>query len=194
MFRRMPLLVFAIAFLSITVSFQDTQAARQMSKKEILEALKPGLWVEMEGIGQRDLTVLCSKVKFLTGDFLDDDWEVAGVVGLVILGNEEMRILTLPVKAHKDTEYASKEGTFKSFTDLKKGMLVEVEGTYLKDGKLLAKEIEDETAKMLLEPDLSNEISVKGRVEDVNAMKSTVKVMGITFKLTDLTKGKSTIR
>lgn len=193
--RRIHLLVIiAVALLSITVSFQEAQAGKKMKMAEILEALKPGQWVELEGVVQRDLTALCSKVKFLTGDFFDDDWEVRGLVRTVNKTNQEIEIMRLPVKVHKDTEFKYGAETFNSFADLKTDMLVNVEGTYLKDGTFLAKQVEDKAEKLGRKPDLKNEVQVVGRIGSVDTMKGTVTVMGILFKLTDRTSGKSAFK
>jgi hypothetical protein len=105
-----------------------------------------------------------------------------------------MEILHLPIKLQKDAEFQNDAGTFKSFAGLKVGMLVELEGTYLKDGTFLAKEVEDESAKLAGKPGLKDEIQATGKVEKVNAAKRTVTLMGITFQLTDKTKGKSAIK
>src|SRR6266516_4226832 len=44
----------------------------------LFHLVKVGQWVELEGMPQKDQTVLCSEVKILTGDFLEDDWNATG--------------------------------------------------------------------------------------------------------------------
>jgi hypothetical protein len=189
--------VFAIAVIALlltTVHSGEAQVKRKMTQSEILAALKPGQWVQLEGIVRKDFSVVCMEVQILTGDFLDDDWALSGIIRKIDQQKQEMQILLLPIKCQKDAEFQSDAGTFKSFADLKVGMLVELEGTYLKDGTFLAKEIENESAKLTKEPGLKDEIQGIGKVEKVDVAKRTIRLMGITFQLTDKTKGKSALK
>ncbi|MCL4705888.1 hypothetical protein KJ068_12045 [bacterium] len=165
-----------------------------MTPAEIMAALKPGQWVQMEGTIQKDLTVMCTQLKIMTGDFLDDDWSLVGVVRKVDQEKQQMEIMRIPVKVHKDTEYENEAGTFKGFSQVKVGSFVEVEGTYLKDGTFLAKEVEDESQKLAEDSGLENTIEAEGKVEKVDVAKSTFTVMGMTIKITNQTKSRSVIR
>jgi hypothetical protein len=71
---------------------------------------------------------------------------------------------------------------------------VEIEGTYLKDGTFLAKEVEDESQKVAEDSGLENTLEAEGKIEKVDAAKSTFTIMGITVKITDKTKSRSVIR
>ena len=190
------LLILAVALFTVSVSADVTEARRQkMSLNDILSTVKPGQWVKLEGIIQRDRSVICGQIKFLTGNFLDDDWAIDGIVERIDKANQEITLMGVPVKFHKDTQFEpNPTETFKGFNDLKTGMLVELEGTYQKDGKFLTKSIEDESAKLSQKPNLKHEIQVQGRVDSVDQVKARVTLMGIQFKLTDATKGKSAMR
>jgi hypothetical protein len=178
------------------LTLSQTYAKKPMSAAEILQALKPGQWVKVEGIIQGDSSVLCKEVKFLTGDFLEDDWKLAGVTHQVDPVNRQLRIAGPLIKLRGDAEFENDGGTgpFKGFDDVKPGMRLDVEGTYLKDGTFFAKQIQNGSARLASEPGLENEIKVRGKVGDVDLATRSVTLMGITFKITDRTKGKSAIR
>lgn len=171
-----------------------TQAKMWMTPAEIMAALKPGQWVKVEGIVQKDFSVLSTQLQFMTGDFLDDDWSLTGVVRKVDPEKQEMEILRLPVKAQKDTEYENDAGTFKSFAQVKTGMFLEIEGTYLKDGTFLAKELEDESEKLAEDSSLENSVEAEGKIEKVDVDRKTLTLMGITFQISDKTKSRSVIK
>jgi hypothetical protein len=171
-----------------------TQAKMWMTPAEIMAALKPGQWVKVEGVVQKDFSVLSTQLQFMTGDFLDDDWSLTGVVRKVDPEKQEMEILRLPVKAQKDTEYENDAGTFKSFAQVKTGMFLEIEGTYLKDGTFLAKELEDESEKLAEDSSLENSVEAEGKVEKVDVSGKTLTLMGITFQISDKTKSRSVIK
>jgi hypothetical protein len=186
-----------ILLLLVLIGSAGAQKKPKMTPAEILAAAKPGQWVKMEGVVQKDFTVLTMDVKILTGDFLEDDWSITAVVRSIDPDKEEFKMLLLPVKTQKVTEYKAKRslvGTFQHFADLKDGMLVEVDGTYQKDGIFFAVEIEDKSADLVKEPGLENEVEAVGRVEKVNVAKRTMTVMGITFQFTNKTEGEYNVK
>jgi hypothetical protein len=193
---RIPVVAAALlaVLLLATATPGSAQSKMWMTPAEILAALKPGQWVKAEGTVQKDFSVLCTEIKFLTGDFLDDDWSLTGVVRKVDHEKQEMEILLLPIKIQKDTEFENDAGTFKSFAQVKAGMLLEIEGTYLKDGTFLANELEDESAKLAEDSSLANTIEAEGKVEKIDAVRNTLTLMGITFKINDRTKSRSVIK
>lgn len=187
--------VMLAAQLSATICFAQSQAgAQQMTPAEILAAIKPGKWVKLQGVIQRDFSILCLKVKILTGDFLDDDWSITGVVHNIDRATHGFRMLNIPVKTDNNTQYETKVGTFKSFADMKPGLMLEVDGTYLKSDTLLTVEIEDVSSELLTEPTLENEIEVRGKVDRVDIPNRTVTLMGIKFHIVAKTRLKSAIR
>src|SRR5438093_9560923 len=107
------------------------------SQSEFLMELKPGQWMRVKGQVQRDLSVLCTEAKIMSGDFLDDDWSVTGVVRGIDPNKQEIAIHRYAVRLKDRAEFESADESFKEFGDVKPGMFVQVEGTYLKDGTFL---------------------------------------------------------
>ncbi len=187
----------AIVFLlhvAITSSAQ-AQTRVKMSPGEVVAALKVGQWVQMEGIIQRDFSVLTRNIEVLTGDFLESDWSITAVARNVDYAQKDLEILLLPVKTAKDTEFENVSGALPGgMMDLKEGMLMEVDGTYLKDGTFLAIEIEDLTQELVAEPSLRNEVEAVGKVEKIDADRRTATVMGIKFMIVNTTELKSAVK
>ncbi|RME00753.1 MAG: hypothetical protein D6814_02960 [Calditrichaeota bacterium] len=160
---------------------------------DVFKNLKVGQWLQIDGIPQKTGIVMAHKVKFKTGDFQNDDWEVFGEPHAIDHAKKEFRILNLKIKATKDTEYETKDrkSWFVTFKDLKPGMLVEAEGTYLKDGTFIATQIEDKTKR---EADNRGTVQLFGKVEAFNARNKMIRIMGVNFKITSQTKVKSAIK
>jgi len=167
------------------------QVGAQKTAGDLFKTLKVGQWVELEGTVQKDFSMITKKVKLLTGDFQDDDWEIKGVVRTIDPIKKQFHVSRIPVQVTAESEYESPEGTFKSFGDLKVGMLVECEGTYLKDGMFSPEEIQRETD---FKPNELNELRTVGKVERVDPLKRTVTMMGATFKIVDATKVQSAVK
>jgi hypothetical protein len=191
---RTCLFIAAIITLSLSMINRSEAQVKQLTAAKVLETLKPGQWVQLEGVIQKNSSVECSEVQILTGDFLDDDWSLSAVIHSLDKMSRQAKIMNLLINFQKDAEYENDAGTFRSFADLKVGMLVELEGTYLKDGTFLAKEVEDESAKLAEKPRLKDEIQVEGKVEKVDVDKRVITLMGIPFQLTDKTRYKSAIK
>ncbi len=164
-----------------------------LSKVDLFKALKPGQWVQIEGVPQRDMSVLATEVKILTGDFRDDDWEVFGAVRTLNRGLKEFEILSLKIKTNDETDYQvkDKDRQFTKFEDMKTGMLVEVEGSFLKDGNFMAEEIQDETVK---KADEAGTVTFLGKAEKVDATRRMITLMGATFLVNDQTHMRSAIK
>lgn len=156
---------------------------------ELVRMARPGLWVELEGTIGEDSSIQVQEIEFLTGDFMDDDWELKAKVSSVDVANNEFHVLSVPVRVTKDTDF---DKDIKRLTDLQPEMLVEIEGTYLKDGIFLAKEIET-TDKLKNKPKLGMKIEAVGKVGRVDETRHIITVMGIEFQITDKTEGKSPI-
>lgn len=167
------------------------QVGMQKSAADLFKTIKVGQWVELEGTLQQDFSLTTKKVKFLTGDFQDDDWELKGVVKTLSPTKKQFTIGRVTVLATAESEYESPDGTFKAFGDLKTGMLVECEGTFLKDGTFSAEEIQQETD---FKPNELNEIRAVGKVEKIDPVKRTVTMMGTTYKIVDATKVLSVVK
>ena len=186
-----------IMLLLISVNTGEAKKRKiKMNSEEIINVLKPGQWVKVKGMVQKDFSVLCREVKILTGDFLADDWEIVAVVQKIDKIKKVFELLHLPVTVQSDADFEPSSDTvaFRSFDDLKVGMLVELEGTYFDNGTFMAREIEDESHKLEEKPHVKDKIEVKGKIDTIDADNHTISLMGITFQITNKTKGKSVIR
>jgi hypothetical protein len=182
-----------VVILGILVTVGLVGAQKRMTPDEIVAALKPGQWVKVAGTPQSDSSIICEEIKILIGDFLDDDWSLRGVVQEIDLENRQLEILGLPIKIAEDAEFEGKNGDDAGIADLKAGMLLEVNGTYLKNGFFLSNEIEDKSAKLKKAPALVNDIKAEGKVEQVEAANHRFTLMGITFQITEKTRSRSVI-
>jgi hypothetical protein len=158
---------------------------------DIMAKAKPGMWVKLEGMVQEDLSVLAGEIRFLTGDFMDDDWELKAKVDTVGPAENSFQVLAIPVKVTRETDF---DKGIRSMDDIKPGMFIELEGTYLKDGVFLAKEIEDVTDRKKNRLPSERKIEAVGKVGQVDETKGTISVMGIQFYITEKTEGRSPIR
>lgn len=187
----------AIALLLYTgmASSARAQMRIKMSPAEVVAALKVGQWVKMEGIIQRDFSVMTKSIEILTGDFLESDWSITAVARDVDYTQKELKLLRLPIKTETDTEFENQSGSLPGgFTDLKEGMLMEVDGTYLKDGSFQAIEIEDLSLELAEDQSLRNEVEAVGKVEKIDTARRTATVMGITFLIVNDTELKSAVK
>jgi len=169
----------------------NAQVATQKTVADLFKSLKVGQWLELQGTPQADMSYTAKKVKLLTGDFQDDDWEIKGVVKSVSATQKQFTVFRIPVTVTPDCVYESPDGTFTAFDNLKTGILVECEGTYLKDGKFLAEEVQHETD---FKPAELNELLVVGKVEKIDPAKRTVTIMGSTFRIAGATKIQSVVK
>jgi hypothetical protein len=181
--------IFVLCLLG-SMSF-GTQTKKKLSPAEIMANLKPGQWIEIDGMMRKDQPMLAVEIEFRTGDFMDDDWKILAKVQAVTPAKNEFQVLSMPVQVTKDTEFD--EG-FKRLDDIKPGMLVKLEGTYLKDGTFLANEVDDRTQKLKAEPEFDTMIEVLGKVAQVDTAKQLVTVMGMQFQITKETEAKSLIK
>ena len=169
----------------------SAQSKIWMTPAEILATVKPGQWVKIEGNVQKDFSVQCKELKILTGDFLDDEWSICMTVKKVDAEKQQVQIMHLPVKIKEDATY---QAGLTVFSDVKVGMYLDVDGTYLKDGTFLAKQVEDESIKLAENPDIANEIDIKGKIGKIDAANNTLTIMGITVRIVDQTKSRSVIK
>jgi len=179
------------ATLLVMANSGVAQITMQKTAADLFKSLKVGQWVELEGTIQADFSYTAKKVKLLTGDFEDDDWEVKGVVKAVNPAKKQFTVFRLSVIVTAESEYESPDGKFNGFDDLENGMLVECEGTYLKDGTFSAEEVQRETD---FKPNELNEMRAVGKVEKIDPVKRTVTMMGMTFRIVDATKVQSAVK
>ncbi len=184
--------MFALTLLAGVASVSHAQSTT-LSQADLFKTLKPGQWIQLEGVPQRDLSVIATEVKFLTGDFQEDDWEVFGAAKAINRGLQEFEILSLKIKTKAETDYQVKDKTrqFTKFEDLKTGLLVEVEGSFLKDGTFMAEEIQDKTISKAAE---AGSITFVGKTEKVDPARRAITLMGVTFLMNDQTHVRSAIK
>lgn len=182
----------SLALALVFASFAFAQST-SLSKVDLFKTLKPGQWIQIEGVPQRDMSVQATEVKVLTGDFQEDDWEIFGAVRNVNRGTKDFEILSVKIKTGDDTDFQVKDKNrkFTKFEDLQAGMLVEIEGSFLKDGTFMAEEVQDETAKKAEE---ANSVTFVGKTEKVDAVRRTITLMGVTFIVNDQTRVRSAIK
>jgi hypothetical protein len=89
---------------------------------------------------------------------------------------------------------SKKSPGFKSLAQLKPGMYVNVEGTFLRDGTMLAQKVADKADELDEKPDHKGLVRLRGRIDKVNTPGQSLTVMGITFQVTNHTQAKSVIR
>jgi len=171
-----------------------SQGAGRTRVPEFLTSLKVGQWVRLKGVVHKDLSVLCTEVRLLTGDFLDDDWALRGRVTEVDKRKQVFFIQHFEVRLAKDVEFDSDEGTLSGFQDIRPGMLIEVEGTHLEDGTFQAGDVDDDTAEITKHPELEDRLEVVAKVERVDSGKRRITAMGTLFLVTEKTQFKSVIR
>jgi hypothetical protein len=169
------------------------QKIKKWTLAEIITNAKPGQWVEIDAVIRKDQSVLALEIEFPTGDFMDDDWKLLAKVRAITPTKNEFQVLSVPVKVTKNTEFDEEEG-IKSLEDIKPEMLVKIEGTYMKDGIFLAKEVEDKTKKLKAEPEFDRMLEVVGKVGQVDEARRIITLMGIQFHITEETEAKSLIK
>jgi len=162
---------------------------------ELMSALKVGQWVKIEGPAGKSPSVQCSEAKMLTGDFRDGDWQITADVRSVNAGKGTFMVFTTPCKLADGCMFKSKKSPgFKSLAQVKTGMYVNVEGTFLRDGTFLAQKVADKADELEEKPDHKGLVRLRGRIDTVNAPAQSVTVMGIAFQINSHTQAKSVIR
>ena len=171
------------------------QSGRAGTPSELISALKVGQWVKIEGTAANAATVPCTQAKMLTGDFLDGDWQISADVRRVDAAKGTFQVFTMPCKLADGCAFKSKNNPgFKSLAQLKPGMYVNVEGTFLRDGTLLANKVSDKASELDTKPDHKGSVRLRGRIDKLNPSAMTVTVMNITFQVNSHTQAKSVIR
>src|SRR5262249_50728361 len=110
------------------------QAGRSTGASKRLAALRVGQWGQLEGSLRSDSTAVCTEVRLLTGDFLEDDWALKGTVRSADPARRELSIGPVRVELMEHVVFDDPRPGFRRFSDLRPGMLIEVGGTYKKSG------------------------------------------------------------
>jgi hypothetical protein len=192
------MIVRATAMLAVLALIAPTGAWARAPKPEpaaeILTVIKPGQWVQIEGLLQRDTPLPCTELRQLAGDFLDDDWSLMGRVDSLDSKRGRFMIGPIRVRLAKNAMLEGPEGLLTSVSDLREGMSVEVDGTYLKNGTFLGKEVDDESDDPRTANRLRGRVRMVAKIEHVDRLRRRVTVMGNEFLVTDKTQFKSMLR
>ena len=167
--------------------------ARATRVADVLPTLKTGQWIRLEGVLMKDRTVLCKELKVLAGDFLDDDWCLTGRIEEVDVRGRQLKVGNLMIDVGEDAELEGPYGHLKSLAEFKRGMIVEIDGSYLKDRTFVAKEVADESDEFTM-PSGERHLRIVGKIEQVDPGRRRIQTMGTVFVLTDKTQVKSVIR
>lgn len=141
-------------------------------------ALKVGETVKVEGSLLPDQSVLARGLEVKSPDEDDDEVEFTGTIESIT--PPSLRVSGRTVVTNADTEFEG-EGRTGSLADFKVGDRVEVEGTLLSDGSVLAREL-----KKLEGDDDEKEVEFKGRIESITP--PSLRVSGRTVQTDSATK------
>lgn len=192
---RFPLLIGCATLVLLATATAHAQSGGAGTPAQLMAALKVGQWVKIEGPAGKAPTVQCSEAKMLTGDFLDGDWQISADVRSVDAAKGTFLVFTMPCKLGDGCTFKSKKNPgFKSLSQLKPGMYVNVEGTFLRDGTLLAQKVADKADELEEKPEHKGLVRLRGRIDKLSTTAQTVTVMGITFQVNSRTQAKSVIR
>ena len=184
----------AVAALLISAGSAWSQATAKPPAPDALAGYRTGQWVRVEGMTRGGASAACTGLRRLAGDFLDDDWAMRGPVQSVQAENGEFVIAGCRVQVTEKTTYENPSRDFRSIQDLRPGMVVDVEGTFVQDRGLVAAEVDDESDEVANRPDRKERIEIVGRIQNVDTKRRVVTVMGIEFQITDTTKLRSAIK
>jgi hypothetical protein len=196
----LPRLPGAVVILAVAVALLYNtgagwpQSGKHPTATDHLSSLKIGQWIQLDGTVKGESSAWCTEVKQLAGDFLDDDWSIQGAVQAVDPGRQEFTIGGCHIQVNASTTYEDPHHKTKGLHDLRPGMLLDVEGTFLRTGTLLAAEVDDETDELTRRPQLKDLVEIVGRIEKLDTKLRRISVMGVQFELTDKTKLRSAVQ
>ena len=188
-----PILAFTALAILMAPATGGSQTLPRRPASDPLARVRVGDWVQLDGTIGKDLSISCDEVRLLTGDFLDDDWCVAGMIRSIDTGKHEFTVAGLRISVKENTQFESPSRTLRRFADLKTGMPIDVEGTYRRGGAFLAAEVDDESDEPPRVRGNPNRLRVVGRVERVDLRKRTITALGMVFRLTERTPFRSVI-
>lgn len=189
----------AVALLAVgamtltTIAIVRGQGPKNGTASDRLATLKVGQWVRIDGTARADSAARCDQLRILTGDFLDDDWALKGFASGLNAAKRELLVGGVAVQVTDDTRFDSPGRKFHEFSDLRSGQLVELEGSYQKNGKFLAKEVDDETDEVGRRPWSKSQVRIVGKVERVDSRKHLLWAMGMAFEVSEKTRLQSAI-
>ena len=175
---------------TVPAGSQTAPTLGPMTLAKAFTVIKPGQWVRLEGVAQSDETIMCVQAKVLPGPMREIDWAMRGVLRSVDESTREVNISGYPVRLGTDLKVKNQAGTRLMLADLKPGLLVKAEGTYTK-GVFLARKVDDQAEDLKEKPGIEKKVLFQGKVERVDPVKKTLKLMGSTFTLSERTQIKS---
>jgi hypothetical protein len=184
----------AAAALALVAATGWAQAGGKRPPADALASFRVGQWIRLEGTSRGAATISCTGLRQLAGDFLDDDWALRGAVQSVDPESRTFVIAGCRIQVTEDTSFENRHSNFTGIHDLKPGMVVDVEGTFVPDRGLVAAEVDDESDEVAGRPDRMAQIEIVGRIQKVDTRHRLVSVMGVEFQITDKTKVRSVIR
>ena len=182
-----------ILILASTPAVGHTQPAKPGVAVDPLVSLRVGHWVTLDGVQEPGRPVLCTSLRRLAGDLLDEDWSLKGLVKAVDADRQEFSIAGCRIRVNQQTVYGHPNKTFSRFADIRAGMVIEAEGSFLRDGALLAAEIDDDSHEAARQPNLRDHVELLGVIERIDVRKRLVTVMGIEFRISEKTRVRSAI-
>lgn len=182
-----------LAVLLIAPAVSHAKSTRHGRKADVLTTLKTGQWIRIEGVLNKDHTVQCREIKILTGDFLDDDWAITGQIDEIDARTRRLTIGAMAIQVAEDAVVEGQKGRIVPLSEIRRGMIVEVDGTYLKNRTFLAGDVDDESDEISY-PAGEQHLRIVARVEATDPGRRRLHAMGMVFVLTDATQVKSVIR
>jgi hypothetical protein len=181
----------ATAILSATTSPASAQVKADITVAQMFGMAKPGQWIRIEGTPQKDQTVMCTKVKILTGAIKDSAWTIRGPLRSIDSAKRELTIGRYRVRLTQKPKYSSPTSAVKGLSDLKPAMLVKVEGIYSNGAGFVARKVNDESEQISGKPGIERQILVQGKIQRADAAKKTIGMMATTFVVTANTRASS---
>ncbi len=177
-----------LAFSLTMIHAALASAPVETSPITVLSKLQPGQWIQLEGITQKESGLLCTKMKLVTTDLDKMDWSVRGSVRDLDPTKAAFSIGRYRVRASGSPRYNGIPGAFRGFSDLKPGMIVKVEGSYIGGGAFQATKVNDESSELSKKPGIEQKIRLCGKIESVNPAKRSIALMGTTFLVNEKTQ------
>ena len=184
-------LVAASALLFASLGSAQAQVKTDLTTAQMFAMAKPGQWIRIEGTPQKDQSVLCIKVKVLTGAVKDSAWTIRGALRTIDAEKRVLAISRYRVRLIERPKFGSPTSTLKGLSDLKPGMLLKVEGIYDKDEGFLARKVNDESGSIAEKPGIERQILLQGKIQRADPAKKTIALMATTLTVTPKTRSSS---
>ena len=190
--RRLQWLIRCAPLALLIAGAAVAQTERALTPAELMGALKVGQWVKLEGAMANAPVVQCSQARVLTEDMPDGNSQITANVRSVDLGKGTFVVYKTPCKVVQGCTFKSKtQPSFIGLAQVKPGMFLNVEGTFMGDGTLLARRVTDKSDEVAQKPERKALVRLRGRVAQLNSGAKTMTVLGVTFQVGANTQAKS---